>query len=281
MVLSKALKVAAVYCLQSGLAFAASVTNCGGPQDHLSNVVISLVPDPIASSAPFTLTVSGVLDEDHVGGTLNVDLDVKALEVINEAVQKQIKYTISPCIPKGDVKIVIGPVTLPAEPAGATVMGKVILTDTQGHAVACVALDLSIPALEEARQEVALEELQAPKSCGKATDQLQNLQVSTQGKVTTLTATLQEDLPSLSAAVSLKIKALFVSIPLQLTVPVSITPALAKGDWKLVVEDDSPALTKRGVQVTGQVVVNDAQGQEVTCLNIAPAVEGQQQALVV
>jgi len=150
-----------VYCLQSGLAFAASVTNCGGPQDHLSNVVISLVPDPIASSAPFTLTVSGVLDEDHVGGTLNVDLDVKALEVINEAVQKQIKYTISPCIPKGDVKIVIGPVTLPAEPAGATVMGKVILTDTQGHAVACVALDLSIPALEEARQQVALEELQA------------------------------------------------------------------------------------------------------------------------
>lgn len=260
-----------LFCLPSGIA-AASVSSCGGPTDHLSNVVISLSPDPIAKGQPFTFTLAGTLDEDLVGGSLFVDLQVKALDVINKAVQKSVNYTVTPGIAKGDVKIVVGPVTLPNDPGGASFIGKVQLTDPEGLPVACIALDLQVPLEERPQEALPAASHQGSQSCGKPTDHLTNIAISTQGQVTTMTATLDEDLPTISCDVDLTVKALFVTLPLKLTIPVSISPALPKGDWKLVSQSSSVAPTGRGaVSVTGQVVVNDAQGQEVACVSVQDA----------
>ncbi|CAJ1424022.1 unnamed protein product [Effrenium voratum] len=124
-------KALAVFCAGLGLAQSGSVSSCGGPSDHFSNVSIVLSPDPISRSTPFTLTLTGVLDEDHVGGTVDVDLQVKALHVIDKAVKGQTSYTISPGLAKGPQKLVIGPVTLPKDPGDAVLKGQISIKDTQ------------------------------------------------------------------------------------------------------------------------------------------------------
>jgi len=279
MAFSKALTL--LGCCSLGFA-APSVSNCGGKSDHFSNVSIVLSPDPIKRDEAFTLSISGTMDEDHVGGTLDVDLQVKML-VIDEAVKRKISYSVTPGLAKGDQKIVmsdqafrklasreaIGPMTLPKDPGAVKVQGQVTVANTKGEAVACVAVDIDAPLLEEAVADAAGPPLSAAKSCGKTGDHLQKIHVSTDGQVTTASATLDEDLSTVNADVDLTVKALFLKVPLKLNVPVSVTPPIAKGDWKLVshpVDVDSAEASKRTpVKVEGQVVIKDGKGEEVAC----------------
>merc|ERR1719231_1489926 len=93
-----------------------SVKSCGGPNDKLKNAVFSVSPDPIDKSKPLTITGTGTLSEALAGGKLNVDLDVKALGIINEPVKTAATFTLSPGFVAGDQKVVIGPFTLPKIP---------------------------------------------------------------------------------------------------------------------------------------------------------------------
>jgi len=240
-----------------------SVRSCGGPSDHLSNVSISLSPDPIAKNTPFTLSVSGVLDEDHVDGNLDVDLDVKALRIIDDHLQKTISYTISPGVAKGPQTIVIGPVTLPSDPGDVKMNGQIRVTNGKGEPVACVAIDIDVPLLE-ARKFEEDPPVNSAKSCTKPGDHLQNLKVSSSATGTTITASLDEDLPKISADVDITVKALFLKVPLKLAVPVSFQPQIPKGDWKLTFSEK--LLRAAPVTVEGQVAVTDGNGQQVACI---------------
>ncbi|CAK9049882.1 unnamed protein product [Durusdinium trenchii] len=197
----------------TSFASSASVKNCGGPHDHFSNVSITLSPDPISRATPFTLTIAGSLDEDHIGGTLDVDLEVHALRVVDKAVKSQSSYTVSPGFAKGPMRLEIGPVTLPQDPG--------------------------------------------------------EVSASTSGEVTMITGSLDEDLPSIVANVDLTVRALFVKVPLKLQVPVSFSPAISKGDWKLTVKElTQTTQALNPVKVEGQVVIDDREHQQVTCLSV-------------
>ncbi|CAK9049881.1 Uncharacterized protein SCF082_LOCUS27584 [Durusdinium trenchii] len=218
----------------TSFASSASVKNCGGPHDHFSNVSITLSPDPISRATPFTLTIAGSLDEDHIGGTLDVDLEVHALRVVDKAVKSQSSYTVSPGFAKGPMRLEIGPVTLPQDPGEA-------LSDSSG--------DL--------------------KWCGSSADHLKDVSASTSGEVTMITGSLDEDLPSIVANVDLTVRALFVKVPLKLQVPVSFSPAISKGDWKLTVKElTQTTQALNPVKVEGQVVIDDREHQQVTCLSV-------------
>lgn len=252
-------------------ALAASVSSCGQPSDHFSNVSITLSPDPLSRDTPFTLTITGNLDEDHTGGLLDVDLQVKAMGIIDKAVQKKISYTLSPGLTKGPTKIVLGPVALPKDPGEGSFTGVVKVANTKGESVACINLDLQVPLLEKSQIVPQLSVVEPQESCAKSTDHLKNFQISTSGQVTTITGTLDEDLNAVTANVDLTIQALFVKLPLKLNVPVSISPVIQKGDWKITSQEQSLSGKDNvggPVKVDGQVVLNDGKGEEVTCISV-------------
>mmetsp|Transcript_3642 Transcript_3642/g.8819 ORF Transcript_3642/g.8819 Transcript_3642/m.8819 type:complete len:211 (-) Transcript_3642:85-717(-) len=186
-------------------AAAASVTNCGGSHDHLSDVSIDLNPDPISRSTPFTLTLAGTLDEDLTGGELDVSLEVRALHVIDK----------------------------------------------------------------ETRQT------DEPSFCNKPTDHFKNASLTQSGEVTQLTGTLDEDLNAVVAHVDLTVQALFVKLPLKLAIPMTFTPAIPKGDWKLSFQEVSGSQKEEAlgspVKIEGQIVVDDGKQEEVACLKVAAA----------
>eukprot|EP00435_Cladocopium_sp_Y103_P071439 s79_g37.t1 len=253
----------------AGFVSSASVKNCGGPNDHFSNVSLDLSPDPISRATPFTFTLTGSMDEDHVGGTVDVDLEIKALRVVDKTVKTQSSYTISPGLVKGPQKLVIGPVTLPQDPGEASLKGQVSVTNTKGEPVACVALDIEVPLFEEEAQRD--EDYAGVKSCGSATDHLKHVSETTSGDVTTVTGTLDEDLTSITANVDVTVHALFVKVPLKLQIPMSFSPAISKGDWKLTTREDKAVAEVSGspVKVEGQVVIDDAKKEQVTCVSIS------------
>lgn len=262
-------------CFSHGIALAASqsISSCGGPKDHLSNVHIALSPDPLSRGSPFTLTITGSLDEDIVGGTVAVDLEVKALGVVDKTIKDTITYSLSPGLRKGDQKIVVGPVSLPRDPGQAVLKGQVRLANTKGEPITCVQLNLDVPVLAEPEaEEVPAADLPVSASlCSKPTDHLKNIKSSKAGTQTTITATLDEDLTSFTANVDLSVHALFVHIPIKLSIPISYSPGVQKADWTIVGSTESAdnGYSKMPVSVTGQVVVKDAQNEEVTCISLS------------
>lgn len=255
-----------------GLAASQSVSSCGGPKDHLSNVKITLSPDPLSKGTPFTFTMTGSLDEDLVGGALAADLEVKAMGMVDKTVKQTITFSLSPGLRKGDQKIVVGPVQLPRDPGQVVLKGQVRITNTKGEPVSCVLLNLDVPLLAEKQTEetpMTAQPLSA-SLCSKPTDHLKNIKSSKSGKQTTVTATLDEDLTTVTANLDLTVHALFVHVPLKLSIPITYSPGLQKGDWTIVgsTESDDTGYAAPPVSVTGQVVVNDGQNQEVTCISL-------------
>ena len=100
-----------------------NVKSCGSDGDILSNAQITTDPSPSDKSKPFTVTVTGTLTDAVVGGNLDVNLNVKALGIINEPVTANVDFTYSPGIQKGDTKVVIGPLTLPSAAGTASISG--------------------------------------------------------------------------------------------------------------------------------------------------------------
>jgi len=213
------------------------------------------------------------MDEDHVGGTADVDLEIKALRIVDKTLKSESSYTLSPGLVKGAQRLVIGPMTLPQDPGEASLKGQVSIKNTKGEPVACVALDIQVPLFENEASEIA-DEVEGIASCGSSTDHLKNVSESTSGGVTTITGSLDEDLSSIMANVDVTLRALFVKVPLKLQIPISFSPAISKGDLKLTVKtvgekSEVEETSKSPVQVQGKVVIDDAKNQQVTCLSVS------------
>jgi hypothetical protein len=275
-----------------------SISSCGSPGDRMSNVTMSLSPDPIKKGAGFTITVTGMLDKVLDSFNVAAKLDVKLLGIINEKVDKTIPIKMSPGLAAGAQNLVIGPVNLPSDiPGSAEVDGTVTIADDAGKQVACVNLDMHVPAaraLDDQRLESSFAPgetfVTAASDCGKPTDHLKNIETSGSGGVSTLTATLDEDLSKVSVDVDLTIKALFVKIPLKLNVPIAYTPGIKQGAISVsagpatavsVSAEGAWPASKVKVEVTGTVQANDGNSEEIACLKIDPSRAEEQASLVV
>jgi hypothetical protein len=271
------LKTAAIFGLLGGVQ-SQSVASCGAAGDHFSNVKITLSPDPPVLGQAFSFTMEGDLDEALAGGSANVDLNVKALGIINEPVKVSSPFTYSPGVASGHSTVTVGPVNLPKIPlpGGVDVTGTVKITDTKKEPVACIQLNLKvggaseIPALGAPQAKT---DLSPVTDCTKASDHMKNFKFSddTTG-VTTITGTLDEDVDKLSVGVDLTVKVPLIPIPeIKLSIPASISPAVKKGDLKITVGpavSEVPAIAVP-VTVSGNVKVNDGNAEEIVCLQIA------------
>jgi len=249
-----------------------SVTNCGSTTDHL--VIHSLTLDADAAGGirkgkPFTVTATGTFDEVHQHGTVAVDLNVKALGIVNEPVKLSQAYDFLPGLAKGDAKLVIGPVTIPRILPGAVdVTGGFTLVNEKSEPVACINLDAHIPALFE--EEKPEESLESQKACTPTpSDHISN--IVTQGATTTMD--LDEDLDYVDLAVDISVKApLLPAVHVQLPkIPVSYVPGIPAGQLTFV--DKNQASVNSAVTVTGTVQLSDKKGEQVLCAAVDGAAE--------
>jgi len=268
-----------------GGAASQSVASCGAAGDHFSNVKFTLSPDPPQLGQPFSLDIEGDLDEVLDGGNADIDLNVKALGIINEPVQTSAPFTFSPGAPSGHQSITVGPVNLPKVPlpGGVALNGTIKLTNAKREAVTCVKLDMKVGGAEstDAVQPIALSN--PVKSCTQASDHMKNFAFSQDASgVTTISGTLDEDLAKMTVGVDLNIKVPIVKLPaIDLNVPVSYSPGIKKGDVKATFGPSTSQLMGTPVSVTGTVKINDGNSEEVACIEIDSSEKEQTSAVVV
>lgn len=262
------------------VAHSQSVKSCGSPSDHFKNASFSVNPDPIDKNKPLTITGTGTLDELIQGGSLNIDLNIKALGIINEPVKKTAPFSLSPGLPAGPQKLVIGPFNLPKIPGSADITGKITGMDSQGQPVFCVALDINAIS-DEVPSPSASEAILLPQvgagpisDCGSSSDHLKNRTVSDTGGVLKASGDLDEAVASGEVDVNLEVKVSFFKIPIVTNVPFTISPAIAQGPLKLSIgpakdaSESEVASPNIKVKVDGTVKITDSKKEEIACVAV-------------
>merc|ERR1711997_738134 len=124
--------------------------------------------------------------------------------------------------------------------------------------------------------------LTSVSSCGKATDHIPDFQIASSGGVVSMSGTLDEAVTAASIDVDVSLKVLVISVPLKLTIPLTVSDGLInKGAIKSTVGPStikvSPAIK---ATVKGTVEMNDGNGEEITCINVDSVVANEQSLLV-
>merc|ERR1711964_446947 len=156
-----------------------------------------------------------------------------------------------------------GPVKLTTSvPGSVDVSGKVELKDENEEPVTCLQLDMKVPlSQQELRSSV--------ESCGTSADHAKNFAFNTDGAVTTISGDLDESISQFSVAVDMTIKELFVKIPVSISTPVTYTPGLPEGSFKIVATPTSNDLSalELSASVSGTAKMNDANNEEIGCIS--------------
>jgi len=261
-----------------------SVSSCGAAGDHMKDVKITLSPDPIQKGSPFTVDLSGNLDADLTSMIANIDLNIKALGIIDKPVKLSSPLSVSPGLVAGAQTVSVGPVTLPSLPGSVQAVGTIKLTNDKKEPVACINLNLNVPA--EAKTLVAVEESEEAQGskvsvCSAAADHLHSLAWTTNAGVTTVTGSLDEAVTKLTVNTDLTLKIGFLSHKIDLAIPISYSPGFVKGDLKITAgptQKETNSLID--VEVTGKIKINDGSSQEIACLSIDPATKVDQPHLL-
>merc|ERR1712232_697433 len=164
-------------------------------------------------------------------GNADIDLNVKALGIINEPVKLSSPFSITPGLQAGPMSVSVGPLTIPSLPGTLEADGTIKLTNDKKEPVACIKLafkyggnaEVAAPAVEGSNVSI----------CSKAADHLHKLAYSENAGVIDITGSLDEAITKLDIDVDLKLAVGPLKIPLPLKVPISATPGLQKGDLKI------------------------------------------------
>jgi hypothetical protein len=242
-----------------------------------------MVPDPPVQGQPFTVEVSGVMDETVATGAVKLDLNIGALGIIHSEAKLNIPFTANPTpFVKGPIKVNVGPVVLPKVPGTTTIKGQVHTADAKGEQLMCVDLDIKVGGASALPMDMlnasipAFSAVQDITSCSKPTDHLKNFNLvvdKAKGSMT-VTGNMDEELSTLKINLDMTLTKFFVHIPLKSSVPVQMSPALPKGDFKLAIGPVTGSLSPDPkATVAGQVVAADGKDEEVFCLNVNQVVE--------
>ena len=199
-------------------------------------------------------------------GNIDVNLNVKALGIINEPVVSNTDFTYSPGFPQGDVTVSVGPLQLPSAASTADITGTVKISESDGEIMCIQFADSSssnflrgIQIDESFFEGEEVGDGPVVSSCGTSSDHLSNVQVVKNGATTTVSGSLDESLAS-------------IKVPIKMTVPASLSPAIPQGDLKAtftpVSSDETLEAPAISVTVNGQVKANDGNGQEIACLQL-------------
>jgi len=276
MSVKQVLTVVGAGLLQNTLA--QSVTSCGSATDHVKNVVVTLTPDPPVPGQDITVTITGDNDADVGEGSINLDLAVQALGVINNKVQVGAPFKFQPTpFKQGPINIKVGPTSLLKTPGTTTIAGTVKAVNAANEQLFCV--DLNLKTVSDLNtlslsNETATSGDGGVTSCSQATDHVKNFALDTTGGKVAVTGQLDEDITTFHVAVDAVLKKLFISIPAKLDIPVTCTPGLPAGDFLLSLGPMTGGLSPDPqVSLKGTVKMNDQANEEVFCLNVDQVLE--------
>merc|ERR1712232_656649 len=196
--------------------------------------------------------------------------------------------SITPAAVSGPFSLTVGPFSLPSGiPGSAVVKGQIHVANAKNEQIMCIELDLDVPAAETtAESQIELQNdlpaLQDFSSCGKSTDHIPDFNIANTGGVITMTGTLDEALTKASIDVDVSLKVLFISVPLKMTIPLTVSDGLIKKGCIKATVGPNTITVKPDVQakVKGTVKINDNNGEEVTCINVDAVVADEQRLLV-
>merc|ERR1712107_759003 len=142
-------------------AAAMGISNCGSDSDHfkIDTVVLDADADQgPRKGKPFTITLSGTMDEAHQHGRVVVDAALKALGIVDEPVTVNQAYDFYPGLASCPLSLTIGPFTFPREIPGVfDFTGRITLENERAEPVTCLDLALHIPKIlaEESELETS------------------------------------------------------------------------------------------------------------------------------
>jgi len=254
-------------------AAADSIVSCGSATDHLQVTSINVDADADKGprkGKPFTVTLEGVFDEDHVSGVVVGDLNLKALGIVDQPIAFNQKYDYSPGLPTGTNKLTVGPFTFPrAIPGVLDFTGQLNVLNDRAEPVACLTFDFHIPKILMGEEELATGKA---LTCGDpSTDHITNIETvtdSTSG-VDTTTMDLDTDQGYVNLNVDIAVKVPFlpaVSVRLP-EVPITLDPPIPAGQLTFVgYPAASLSASASSVAVTGTLQLEDVNGAETTCI---------------
>merc|ERR1712028_225657 len=254
---------------------AQSVKSCGKAGDILANATFSVSPDPIKKGSQLTIDVAGDLTAAVTAGKSVVNLNIKALGIINEPVKLTIPFTLSPGPVAGPVTAKIGPFDLPSVPGSVDISGTVTVSDASGAQIFCTSLNVALGSAAENPMSQAIVASTGPpvvSNCGTASDHLKNITTTASGGIKTLTGTLDEAITSGSADVDLTVKVLFITVPIKTHVPFAISPGVVAGPLKVSfgpVQKNSVVDSAISIKIAGTVNASDDKAGEIACLKLS------------
>jgi len=283
-----------------------SVKSCGGPNDHLKNPVVKLTPDPPQKGGALTIEVSGTLDEVQGDFISNVDLEIVALGFVHARVKGGMPLTISPGAVAGPFSATIGPISLPSNvPGSLSEKGQVHVVNAKSEPIMCIDFDLNVPGADNVETpdltaiaswmtdltanaddvgaQMETPPLNAIASCGKPTDHMPDLKIANSGGVITMTGTLDEAVTKATIELDVSLKVLFVSIPLKMSIPLSVSSGvIKKGVIKTTIGPNSIVISPNvKAKLQGTVKTIDGNGEEITCINVDGVVAGDDARILV
>jgi len=261
--------------LVSGAAAGPSITSCGGADDLLQGLKVSLTPDPPVKGDKLTVQIDGTLTEAVSDVLVTSTLDVKALDLIEKKLEGTMPITTSPAVPAGPISITIGPSDLAKVPGDLKATGRLVFTSGDKQ-VTCVDVNLDVgseadaaapaPVPVEASSDIDM----TFKNCGSAGDHISDISVGFDAGVADFKGTLDEPLTKFSVDFDVEIKKFFIKIPIKGAFTVDFTPGFPQGALETKIgpikgpqESDANDL---GISINGQVKVLDQNGEAAACI---------------
>jgi len=256
-----------------------SISSCGNPGDHASNLQLSISPDPIGRGKAFSVHVGGDLDEDITAGSIALDITASILGQDLSTITEALDFKLSDGLIKKvtGLAVDVGPIKLPLLPGSAVVNGTIKIVNDKGEPVACVKLDLKAPLLDEGTklEETKMEEL-APVSgltiCSKSTDHIKNLKIDEAADTSvTITGTIDEVITGFTVNAALKVKIGPIPYTVNFPVPVKLTKFQNPvDDFSIYVSAPKGVKSTLNaiISVTGEITATDSKGEEILCLDI-------------
>jgi len=115
--------------------------DCGGADDHMKNKILDVEPPTIKKGVPFTVRVSGDLDEDVASGVADVSVDLSLFKL-----DMSIPFSMDPPIKAKHDDLTVGPLTMPSIPLIPNVKGSIKVNDANSEELICY--NFNVPVAE-------------------------------------------------------------------------------------------------------------------------------------
>jgi hypothetical protein len=119
-------------------------SNCGTSSDILSDVSVTITPNPPVKGKTLTVDASGKIASEITSGNINAVIDILGIPVINKNIDLCSASPKVTCpIPAGQQSLELSQLIPSSVPSG-DYTGKVVATNQDGKQIACVNLKFSL-----------------------------------------------------------------------------------------------------------------------------------------